>query len=174
MSLVTDAIRAAASEMYHGDDICREKSKQLLTEMGLPNGLLPLKDIVEVGYVKETGFVWLIQKKKCEHRFEKIGKPVQYATEVTAYIQPNRITKLTGVKAKELLLWVVLREIYVDVPPTGKITFKTPTGLFRTYPVDAFQLQDDNNNNKNENANEKEKEKKPAVEIKPTVEVKEV
>lgn len=170
--------------MYQGDEICREKSKQLLTEMGLPNGLLPLKDIVEVGYVKETGFVWLIQKKKCEHRFEKIGKPVQYATEVTAYIEPNRITKLTGVKAKELLLWVMLREIYVDVPPTGKITFKTPTGLFRTYPVDAFQLQDDddnNNNNKIENESEKKpavnglkEEPKPAVEIKPTVEVKEV
>lgn len=143
MSLVTDEIRAAATEMYTGDEICREKSRFLLTEMGLPNGLLPLKDIVEVGYVKETGFVWLIQKKKFDHRFEKIGKPVQYGVEVTAHIEPGRITKLTGVKAKELLLWVVLREIYVDDPPTGKITFKTPTGLFRTFPVDAFVIEEE-------------------------------
>ncbi|KAH6820077.1 plant/protein of unknown function [Perilla frutescens var. hirtella] len=135
--------------MYKGDDICREKSRFLLTEMGLPNGLLPLKDIIEVGYVKDTGFVWLIQKKKCEHKFEKIGKAVQYGVEVTAYVEPHRIKKLTGVKAKELLMWLTLTEISVDQPPTGKITFKTPTGLSRSYPVDAFVLDE-------------EEEKKPA------------
>ncbi|CAK9174753.1 unnamed protein product [Ilex paraguariensis] len=143
MSLVTEEIKASASEMYYGDEICQEKSKFLLTEMGLPNGLLPLKDIEECGYVKETGFVWLKQKKKSEHRFEKIGKPVQYATEVTAYVEPNRIKKLTGVKTKELLLWITLSEIYVDDPPTGKITFKTPAGLFRSFPVSAFEIEED-------------------------------
>ncbi|KAI3445436.1 hypothetical protein Pfo_002101 [Paulownia fortunei] len=142
MSLVTDEIRASASEMYRGDEICQEKSKFLLTEMGLPNGLLPMKDMEECGYVKETGFVWLKQKKKYEHKFEKIGKPVQYAAEVTAYVQPNRIKKLTGVKTKELLMWVTLSDIYVDDPPTGKITFKTPTGLSRSFPVEAFQLEE--------------------------------
>lgn len=143
MSLITDEIRAKASEMYKGDEICREKSKFLLTEMMLPNGLLPLKDIIEVGYVKDTGFVWLIQKKKCEHKFEKIGKSVQYATEVTAYVEPHRIKKLTGVKAKELLMWLTLTEIYVDNPPTDKITFKTPTGLSRSYPLDAFVVEEE-------------------------------
>lgn len=142
MSLITDEIRASASEMYHGDEICQEKSKLLLTEMNLPNGLLPLKDIEECGYVKETGFVWLKQKNKCEHKFEKIGRPVRYAAEVTAYVEPNRIRKLTGVKTKELLLWVTLCDFYVDDPPTGKITFKTPTGLFRSFPVEAFQIEE--------------------------------
>ncbi|KAL3814623.1 hypothetical protein ACJIZ3_015891 [Penstemon smallii] len=141
-SLITDEIRASASEIYHGDEICQEKSKFLLTEMGLPNGLLPLQDIEECGYVKDTGFVWLKQKKKHEHKFEKIGKPVQYATEVTAYVEPKRIKKLTGVKTKELLLWITLCDIFVDDPPTGKITFKTPTGLFRSFPISAFQLDD--------------------------------
>ncbi|GFP80364.1 hypothetical protein PHJA_000179800 [Phtheirospermum japonicum] len=143
MSLITDEIRASASEMYRGDAICQEKSRWLLTEMKLPNGLLPLRDIEECGYVKETGFVWLIQKKKCEHRFEKIGRPVRYAEEVTAYVEPNRIRKLTGVKTKELLLWVTLCDIYVDNPPTGKITFKTPTGLSRSFPVEAFQVEEE-------------------------------
>lgn len=143
MSLVTDEIRAAASEMYVGDAICQEKSKFLLTEVGLPNGLLPLKDIEECGYVKETGFVWLKQKKKCEHKFPKIGKPVQYATEVTAVVEPNRIKKLTGVKAKELLMWLTINEIYVDDPPTGKIHFKTTSGISRSFPVDAFQIEEE-------------------------------
>ncbi|XP_073270628.1 uncharacterized protein [Primulina huaijiensis] len=140
MSLITDEIRASASELYHGHDICTVKSQFLLTEVGLPNGLLPLQDIEECGYVKETGFVWLIQKKKCEHKFEKIGKLVQYAREVTAYAEPNKIKKLTGVKAKELL-WLKLSEISVDDPPTGKITFKTPTGMFRTFPTSAFEIE---------------------------------
>ncbi|KAK4427589.1 hypothetical protein Salat_1527800 [Sesamum alatum] len=143
MSLITEEIRASASEMYRGDAICQEKSKFLLTEMGLPNGLLPLKDIEECGYVKDTGFVWLIQKKKSEHKFEKIGRPVQYAREVTAVVEPKRIKKLTGVKTKELLMWVSLSDIYVDDPPTGKITFKTPTGLSRSFPVEAFQIEEE-------------------------------
>ncbi|KAJ0488175.1 hypothetical protein HanRHA438_Chr12g0536241 [Helianthus annuus] len=142
MSLVTDEIRASASEIYHGDALGQEKSKFLLTEMGLPNGLLPLEDIEECGYVKDTGFVWLKQKKSKVHKFEKIGKLVSYATEVTAVIEKFKIKKLTGVKSKELLMWITLSEITVDDPPTGKITFTATSGLYRTFPVSAFQIED--------------------------------
>ncbi|KAI3714940.1 hypothetical protein L6452_21902 [Arctium lappa] len=142
MSLVTEEIRASASEVYHGDAICQEKSKFLLTEMGLPNGLLPLEDIEECGYVKDTGFVWLKQKKEKKHKFEKIGRLVSYGTEVTAIIEKFRIKKLTGVKTKELLMWITLSDISVDDPPTGKITFKATSGLFRTFPVSAFEIED--------------------------------
>ncbi|KAK1374068.1 Pentatricopeptide repeat-containing protein [Heracleum sosnowskyi] len=142
MSQVTEEIRAKATEKYSGHEICEEKSKTLLVEMGLPNGLLPLQDIVECGIIRETGFVWLIQKKKVEHKFEKIGKLVSYGTEVTAVIEKGKIKKLSGVKTKELLLWVTLSDIYIDDPPTGKITFKTPTGLYRTFPTSAFEVED--------------------------------
>ncbi|KAK1439481.1 hypothetical protein QVD17_05299 [Tagetes erecta] len=143
MSLVTDEIRASASEVYHGDKICKEKSRFLLTEVGLPNGLLPLEDIEECGYVKDTGFVWLKQKKKKEHKFEKVGRVASYANEVTAYVEKSKIKKLTGVKTKELMMWINLSEICVDDPPTGKITFKAPSGLFRTFPASAFQVEED-------------------------------
>jgi hypothetical protein len=95
MSLITEEIRAKA-ELYYGEDLCQEKTKFLLKEVGLPNGLLPLEDILECGYVKETGFVWLKQKKKKDHNFNKIGRLVSYATEVTAVVEPNKIKKLTG------------------------------------------------------------------------------
>nr|GMD47068.1 uncharacterized protein LOC109182414 [Ipomoea batatas] len=134
-----EEIRSSATELYKGDEICQEKSKFLLKEVGLPNGLLPMKDMEECGYVKDTGFVWLKSKKKTDHKFEQIGRAVQYSTEVTAYVEPGRIKKLTGVKAKELMLWLTLNEIRVDDPPTGKIHFKTTTGLARTFPVSAFQ-----------------------------------
>ncbi|XVF05928.1 hypothetical protein REPUB_Repub06bG0004100 [Reevesia pubescens] len=165
MSLVTEEIKASASEIYHGDEICQEKSKFLLEEVGLPRGLLPLKDIEECGYVKDTGFVWLKQKKSVTHKFEKIGKLVSYATEVTAVVEQNKIKKLTGVKTKELLVWITLSDIYVDDPPTGKITFKTPAGLSRSFPVSAFEI---------EGEVKKAKEKKEDKEVNGAVEVKEV
>ena len=124
------------------DMCCQEKSEFLLTEMGLPNGLLPLQDIEECQYVKETGFVWLRQKRSVTHKFEKIGKLVSYATEVSAYIEHKKIKRFSGVKAKELLIWVTLNEIFVDDPPTDKITIKSLTGLSRTLPVSAFEIED--------------------------------
>ncbi|KAM3704624.1 hypothetical protein ACJW30_03G020800 [Castanea mollissima] len=130
MSLVTEEIKAKA-EYNQGLQFCQEKSKLLLTEMGLPNGLLPLQDIEECG-----------QKRSISHKFKKIGKLVSYATEVSAYIEHKKIKRLSGVKAKELLIWVTLNEIFVDDPPTNKITIKSLTGLSRTLPVSAFEIED--------------------------------
>lgn len=48
----------------------------------------------------------------------------------------------TGVKAKELLLWLTLSDIYVNDPPTGRIIFKTPAGLSRDFPVAAFEVEE--------------------------------
>ncbi|XP_031103661.1 uncharacterized protein LOC116007193 [Ipomoea triloba] len=160
MSQITEEIRSSATELYKGDEICQEKSKFLLKEVGLPNGLLPMKDMEECGYVKDTGFVWLKSKKKTDHKFEQIGRAVQYSTEVTAYVEPGQIKKLTGVKAKELMLWLTLNEIRVDDPPTGKIHFKTTTGLARTFPVSAFQV---NEEGEKEEEDEDQKKEKPVA-----------
>ncbi|XP_059644674.1 uncharacterized protein LOC132286360 [Cornus florida] len=141
MSLVTEEIKANA-EVYYGDEICQEKTKLLLKEVGLPNGLLPLENIVECGYVKDTGFVWLKQKKKTEHKFDKVGRLVSFATDITAYADPNKIKKLTGVKTKELFLWITVSDIHNDDPPTTKINFKTPTGISRSFPVSAFEVEE--------------------------------
>ncbi|GAB4835654.1 hypothetical protein Ancab_000562 [Ancistrocladus abbreviatus] len=115
MSSVAEDIRAKAT-IYHGEEVCREQTQRLLREVGLPNGLLPLQDFEECGHVPETGFVWLKQKKKIEHKFEKISKLVSYATEVTAYAEPGKIKNVTGVKAKELLLWITIKDITVPEP----------------------------------------------------------
>ena len=142
MSLVTDDIRAKATELHHGNDICVAQFQRLLKEVGLPNGLLPLRDVEECGYVEETGFVWMKQKKEIKHKFEKIGRQVTYATEVTAYVEHCKIKKLTGVKAKELLVWLPLTEISVDSPESDKIVFKSSTGLSRSFPTDAFVIEE--------------------------------
>ncbi|KAM0985807.1 hypothetical protein ACFX13_013255 [Malus domestica] len=48
-SLITAKIKSKADELYHGHEICQQKSNELLSETCLPNGLLPLKDIEECG-----------------------------------------------------------------------------------------------------------------------------
>nr|GLL28913.1 hypothetical protein TorRG33x02_248530 [Ipomoea trifida] len=110
----------------------------LLEEFGLPMGLLPLADVIEVGFVKSSGYMWIVQKKKVEHNFKMISKLVSYDTEIYGYVEKKRIKKLKGVKAKELMLWPPVSEITVDDPPTGKIHFKSLAGITKTFPVDAF------------------------------------
>ena len=110
----------------------------LLQEYELPAGLLPLENVGEVGFVKGTGYMWIVQKKKVEHQFKLISKLVSYDSEITGYISKKKIKKLKGVKAKELMLWPPVSEITVDDPPTGKIHFKSLAGITKTFPVEAF------------------------------------
>ncbi|XP_076917569.1 uncharacterized protein LOC143577692 [Bidens hawaiensis] len=138
MSPITPEIRACA-EILNGNEVCKEKAKSLLREYCLPDGLLPVEDVEELGYVKETGFVWVKQKNEIKHKFEKVGKQVSYATEITSYFEKCKIKKLSGVKSKELMLWISLVEIYVENPSSDKITMKTPTGISKTFPKVAFE-----------------------------------
>ncbi|KAM4101196.1 hypothetical protein ACB094_05G125500 [Castanea mollissima] len=131
------------AEIYHGEELCKQKSQDLLNEISLPKGLLPLTDVVEVGYNRTTGF-----KRKKEHRFRSIGRNVSYDNEVTAFVEDRRMKKLTGVKTKELLIWVSISDIYIDDPSSGKITFANPTGISRSFPVSAFELDNEGNSGK--------------------------
>ncbi|KAL0014235.1 hypothetical protein SO802_001304 [Lithocarpus litseifolius] len=62
------------------------------------------------------GFMWLKQKCKKEHRFRSIDRNVSYDNEVMAFVEERRMRKLTGVKTKELLIWVSISDIYIDDP----------------------------------------------------------
>ncbi|KAK1299433.1 hypothetical protein QJS10_CPB14g00463 [Acorus calamus] len=139
--LTIDAQRVDA-EIYNGDALCRKKSMDLLREISLPLGLLPLEDIEEVGLNRSTGFVWLRQKKRKDHLFRKIGRWTSYGTEITAVVENRRMKKITGVKVKELLIWVSLSDIYIDDPASEKVTFQTPTGLSRSFPATAFDVDE--------------------------------
>uniref|UniRef100_M4EPQ1 IBB domain-containing protein n=1 Tax=Brassica campestris TaxID=3711 RepID=M4EPQ1_BRACM len=112
--------------------------------------------IEEVGYDRESGVVWLKQKQSITHKFETIDKLVSYGTEVTAVVQTGKIKKLTGVKAKELLIWVSVSEIYTE--EKEKITFKSPTTLSRTFPVSAFVVPEEVEPAKEEPVKEKSSE----------------
>lgn len=131
------------AEIYQGQGICMQKSRLLLDESLLPRGLLPLDEIIEMGYNRTTGFVWLKQKQKKEHRFQAIGRTVSYETEVTAFVEERRMRRVTGVKSKELFIWITISEIFVDDPRSRKISFANSTGIAWTFPLSAFAIQDD-------------------------------
>ncbi|KAE8655577.1 phospholipase A1-IIgamma-like [Hibiscus syriacus] len=112
-----------------------EMAIALLQEFGLPLGLLPLEDVIEVGFVRDTGYMWIVQKKKVEHNFKMIKKLVSYDTQITGFVDKNQIKKLKGIKAKELMLWPPVNEIIVDDPTTRKIHFKSLAGVTKTFPL---------------------------------------
>ncbi|KAF5192083.1 plant/protein (Protein of unknown function, DUF538) [Thalictrum thalictroides] len=90
----------------------------LLEVFGLPLGILPLVNISEVGFVKATGYMWIVQENKVEHNFNMISKLVSYDTKIHGYVEKYKIKKLKGVKTKELMWWPPVNEIIVDDPPT--------------------------------------------------------
>ncbi|XP_044397979.1 uncharacterized protein [Triticum aestivum] len=126
----------AGAEVHKGNDICKKKTVELLEELGLPKGLFPMDDIEEVGHNCETGFVWIVQKKKKEHTFRKINQTVSYDTEVTAFVEKGKIKEVTGVKIEALSLV----EVSVDESSADKVTVKTDTGLSDTHDASAFAL----------------------------------
>ncbi|XP_028764328.1 uncharacterized protein LOC114722457 [Neltuma alba] len=130
------------AEVYHGEAICKKKSRDLLGEFCLPAGLLPLEDIVEVGHNRVTGFVWLKQKRKKEHRFQRIGRVVSYEPEVTAFLEEHRMRRVTGVKTREFFIWVTIADISIDDDDSETIyeelTVPEDDGGFPTSPALAI------------------------------------
>ncbi|XP_023520533.1 uncharacterized protein LOC111783942 [Cucurbita pepo subsp. pepo] len=135
----------AGAEIAYGPEECYRKSVELLKELGFPSGVMPLQELEECGIVKETGFIWMKQKKPYEHFFETTNSRVAYATEVTAYVEKLKMKKMTGVKTKQLLLWVPISEMSIDDPKGKKICFKTPMGIGKSYPVTAFMVDEEKN-----------------------------
>lgn len=131
------------AEIFHGDLVCRQRSQKLLEDLSLPKGLLPLQEVEELGYNKTTGFVWIKQKKKTQHKFKGISNTVTYDTLITAFAEERSFKKVRGVKSRELLIVVAVSDISIKDPSSGKITFSTPAGFGRSYPVSLFDLEDE-------------------------------
>ncbi|KAK8634943.1 hypothetical protein V6N13_022823 [Hibiscus sabdariffa] len=76
-----------------------------------------------------------IKRSAC--KFEDVA--VSYDAKVTAYFEPNKIKNLTGVKAKEFIIWITLTNIYVD--QSSSVTFKMNlVGLSKSFPVSVFKV----------------------------------
>ena len=129
------------AEIVLGHEAALPRAIAMLRDQGLPDGLLPLQDIEEVGYVAQTGYFWVKQKKTTEHLFKLIKTKVSYALEVCGYIEKNKLRKLQGVKAKEFFLWIGITDIYGDDSHPGQTFVKSSAGIGRWHPTEAFFLE---------------------------------
>ncbi|KAK2994109.1 hypothetical protein RJ640_003632 [Escallonia rubra] len=107
-----------------------------LEEIGLPLGL-PLAEVIEVGLVRTTWYMWMLQARK-EHNFRMINNLVGYDTEISGYIEKKQIKKLKGVRAKEPMLCPPVGEIAISEPPAGKIHSKSIANISKSFPVEVF------------------------------------
>ncbi|XP_054782206.1 uncharacterized protein LOC129289464 [Prosopis cineraria] len=129
----------AGAEIVYGSEECYRHSVELLEELGFPRGVLPLQDLVECGRVRETGFVWMKQKGPYEHMFEATNTRVSYAAEVTAYVEKGKMKKMSGIKSKQMFVWVPITEMSLDDDTNAtKILFKTPMGIGKSFPITSF------------------------------------
>ncbi|KAI3997234.1 hypothetical protein MKX01_009078 [Papaver californicum] len=133
----------AGAEIVYGSEACYNQTMEFFQEVGFPKGVLPLKDLVECGRVPETGFVWMKQKSPYEHFFESTSTRVSYSIEVTAYVEKNKMRKMTGVKSKQMFMWVPITEMSIEDPAKKKIYFRTPMGIGRSFPITAFMTEEE-------------------------------
>ncbi|XP_078177476.1 uncharacterized protein LOC144571955 [Carex rostrata] len=133
------ASNRAGADIFTGHNVCKQKAADILVENHLPRGLLSLGgDIEELGYNRTSGFLWIKSKKDSTHNFKKIGKNVSYAKEVTAFVHDKKMSNLTGVKVKELMIWIGFTGMAVEDPEGKKLSFTTGAGIGKTFPFDAF------------------------------------
>ncbi|GJY44332.1 coiled-coil domain-containing protein [Tanacetum coccineum] len=122
-----------------GGESARTGENEGIAASGAGEGVVWLS--LEIVCAREWGVVAVARwgKTKSQHLFSEIGRKVSYYVEVTAFVEEGRMRNLTGVKSKELLIWVGISDIFVGDHNNGKITFGTSSGLSRTFPVSAFQ-----------------------------------
>ncbi|KAF2299315.1 hypothetical protein GH714_031483 [Hevea brasiliensis] len=112
---------SVGAEIVYGAEECHRHSIELLEELGFPKGVLPLQDLEECGRVRETGFVWM--KQKAPKKF--------------------KMKKMTGIKSKQMFLWVPIIEMSIEDPASKKIHFKTPMGIGKSFPITAFMTDEE-------------------------------
>jgi len=126
------------AEVITGAEACFAHSKEMLRALGFPGGVMPLRGLEECGWVRETGFVWMRQKAPYEHYFRGTGTRVRYDAEVTAYVEDGRMKRMTGVRSKQVMLWVPIVEMSLDGEKRDRIYFKSNVGIGRSFPAAAF------------------------------------
>ncbi|KAK8560967.1 hypothetical protein V6N13_026402 [Hibiscus sabdariffa] len=134
------ATHRAGAEIYYGATLCKQKAQELLDKFRLPKMFMPFNNLVEVGFNPTTGFIWLKQQKPTKYRVKDIGVS-SYAIEMTGFLEDRRMRKLTGIKSKEMMIWITLSDISIDQTDPSKIIFTTSMKLSKSFPVVAFEAE---------------------------------
>ncbi|MBA0572321.1 hypothetical protein Golob_002669 [Gossypium lobatum] len=75
----------------------------------------------------------------CKQKTQELGL-TSYGVEVTEFIGDSQLKKLTGVKSKEMMIWITLFDIFVDdTKGRSKIYCSNSMGLSKSYPVTTVE-----------------------------------
>ncbi|GMI71628.1 hypothetical protein like AT5G46230 [Hibiscus trionum] len=132
------ATHRAGAEIYHGATLCKQKARELLDKFRLPETLMPFNDLIELGFNPTTGFMWMKQQKPTKYRVKDTGVS-SYASELTGFLEDRRMRKLTGIKSKDMMIWMTISDVSIDRGDPNKIIFTTSMGLWKSFPVTAFE-----------------------------------
>ncbi|KAK4729417.1 hypothetical protein R3W88_022405 [Solanum pinnatisectum] len=126
----------AGAEIAYGAEDCYSLIVKLSQDSGFPKGMLPLKYVEEFGYVSKTGFIWMKQKAPYQHYFSSIK------TRRRSLHTLREMKKISGVKSKQLLLWVPTIEMSI-IEDQKKIYLKTLMGIGMSYPIIVFMTDEE-------------------------------
>jgi len=108
---------------------------EILSQFGLPSGLLPDSVVNYTFSSSDSGFV-VILAKPCYVQFDYL---VYYDKTITGKLRYGSITGLKGIQVQRFFLWLDVDEIRVDLPPSDSIYFqvglinkKLDLGQFKT------------------------------------------
>ena len=90
----------------------------ILTQFGLPRGLLP--DSVQSYSLSENGEFVVSLEGSCYIQFDYL---VYYEASITGTLKYGSITNLKGIEVQRFFLWFDVDEIKVDLPPSNSIYF---------------------------------------------------
>ncbi|KAF8403951.1 hypothetical protein HHK36_012058 [Tetracentron sinense] len=106
---------------------------EILTDFGLPSGLLP--DSVKDFSLSDDGSFVVDLEKPCYIQFDYL---VYYDRRITGTLKYGSITHLNGIEVQRFLLWLNVDEIRVDLPPSDSIYFQVGW-INKKLDVDQFQ-----------------------------------
>lgn len=94
-----------------------EMNFKILAQRNQPNQWPPPLERHGVMCMRESDWLCVTQaKKSTSHKFEKLSELFYHPPVVSTYVEPNRITKLTWVQTKELLVCKSHRcKVLVDI-----------------------------------------------------------
>lgn len=106
----------------------------ILTQFGLPTGLLP-NSVKSYSLSSDDGTFVVELDKPCYIQFDYL---VYYDTKITGKLSYGSITNLDGIQVKRFLFWFNVDEIRVDLPSSDNIYF-TVGIINKKLDIDQFE-----------------------------------
>ncbi|KAH1039930.1 hypothetical protein J1N35_041673 [Gossypium stocksii] len=100
---------------------------------------MPSNHFNEFHYKKTTRFIGLKQEKTFKYLFKEL-RLTSYGAKITTLTGDCQMKRLTGVKGKEMMVWITLFDVFVDDTKVHrKIYFANLMGFSQSYLVTTVE-----------------------------------